>query len=56
MPKLCAGKVELGFRVFVLRDAIRAVNVDPNDGKNAEKEMLGLGARFIQLEEMLHAP
>lgn len=33
-----------GFQVVVLRDAIRAVNVRPEDGANAETEMAALGA------------
>jgi nicotinamidase/pyrazinamidase len=33
-----------GFKVMLLMDAIRAVNVGPADGLNAEKEMLRLGA------------
>ena len=32
------------FRVLLLRDAIRAVNVQPGDGARAEREMLDLGA------------
>ncbi len=34
----------LGFPVFLLRDAIRAVNAHPDDGPKAEAEMLELGA------------
>jgi len=33
-----------GFRVLLLRDAIRAVDVQPGDGARAEREMLDLGA------------
>jgi nicotinamidase/pyrazinamidase len=32
-----------GFTVFLLRDAIRAVNVKPNDGHNGEAEMVHSG-------------
>ena len=39
----------LGFEVFVLADAIRAVDVQPGDGKRAEEEMASAGARFITL-------
>jgi nicotinamidase/pyrazinamidase len=39
----------LGFEVFVLADAIRAVDVQPGDGKRAEEEMASVGARFITL-------
>ena len=41
-----------GFGVFLLRDAIRAVNVKPDDGDNAEGEMLRLGAVPIQLKHL----
>ena len=37
--------VGLGYTVFLLADAVRAVNVQPGDGLKAEREMLGLGAR-----------
>lgn len=40
----------LGFEVFVLADAIRAVEVKPGDGKRAEEEMASVGARFITLD------
>lgn len=41
----------LGFSVFLLRDAnaIRALNVSPANYRDAEAEMLGLGAAFVQL-------
>jgi nicotinamidase/pyrazinamidase len=42
----------LGFEVFVLTDAIRAVDVRPGDGKRAEEEMARLGARFITLDSL----
>jgi len=38
-----------GYDVFVLTDAIRAVNVRPGDGQRAEEEMAGLGAQRITL-------
>jgi nicotinamidase/pyrazinamidase len=41
-----------GFSVFLLRDAIRAVNVKPDDGRNAENEMARLGAVPIQLKNL----
>lgn len=40
----------LGYEVFVLSDAVRAVDVQPGDGEHAEEEMARLGARFITLE------
>lgn len=42
--------LRLGYRVFLLIDAIRAVNVRPGDGLRAEEEMLKLGAQRISLE------
>lgn len=40
----------LGYEVFVLADAIRAVDVRPGDGQRAEAEMTRLGAQFITLD------
>jgi nicotinamidase/pyrazinamidase len=39
----------LGYEVFVLADAIRAVDVEPGDGQRAEAEMASLGARRVTL-------
>jgi len=36
--------IQRGWQVFLLIDAIRAVNVHPNDGRRAIEEMLHLGA------------
>lgn len=44
--------VSLGYTVLLLKDAIRAVNVKPDDGFTAEKEMLGLGATPIELSNL----
>lgn len=44
--------LRLGYRVFVLADAIRAVDVQPGDGSRAKQEMLNLGAQFITVEEI----
>jgi nicotinamidase/pyrazinamidase len=41
-----------GFAVLLLRDAIRAVNLDPEDGDRAEAEMQRRGALPIQLENL----
>lgn len=38
-----------GFQVVLLRDAIRAVNLHPDDGRKAEEEMLRLGAVPFQI-------
>ena len=42
----------LGYRVFLLKDAIRAVDVHPGDGDRAEKEMVSLGAVPIKREDL----
>ena len=44
--------LELDFTVFLLLDAIRAVNVKPDDGPRAEKEMRRLGALAVTLEQI----
>ncbi len=44
----------LGYAVFLLQDAIRAVNVQSDDGRKAEGEMIRLGAVAIR-REMLAA-
>jgi len=42
--------LKLGYKVFLLRGAIRAVNVNPDDGEKAIKEMTDLGAVPIRYE------
>ena len=42
--------IGLGYKVLLLGDAIRAVDVQPGDGLRAEEEMTGLGAQRITLE------
>jgi nicotinamidase/pyrazinamidase len=42
--------LQLGYQVFVLLDAIRAVNVQPGDGQRAVEEMKALGAQCITLQ------
>jgi nicotinamidase/pyrazinamidase len=42
--------LRLGFRVYLLADAIRAVDVHAGDGLIAEEEMVKLGARRIFIE------
>ena len=42
----------LGYEVCLLTDAIRAVNVKPDDGQKAEQEMQRLGAKPVTLANM----
>jgi nicotinamidase/pyrazinamidase len=41
--------LSLGYQVYLLKDAIRAVNVQPGDGEKAKEEMVKLGAKPIDL-------
>lgn len=41
-----------GFGVLLLSDAIRAVDVNPGDGKRAEREMRGTGAVAVEYREL----
>ena len=43
-----------GFRVLLLRDAIRAMNLKPGAGRDAEAEMIRLGAVPTQLTGIAH--
>lgn len=40
------------YQVYVLNNAIRAVDVQPGDGERAIAEMHGLGAEFIEMAEL----
>ena len=42
-----------GYEVLLLEDAIAAVNVNPEDGKDAIDEMISLGAVPIRIEMIL---
>jgi nicotinamidase/pyrazinamidase len=42
----------LSYKVILLIDAIKAVNLNPADGKKAESEMINSGARAITLNEI----
>lgn len=44
--------LSLGYAVRLLTDAIKAVDVRPDDGKRAEQEMTRLGAVPIRLEDL----
>jgi nicotinamidase-related amidase len=43
--------LENRYQVYVLSDAIRAVNVQPDDGRKAEQEMIAKGAIMITLDQ-----
>ncbi len=45
--------LEEGFEVYLLTDAIRAVDVKPGDGAQAEAEMRRLGAKPITLADVV---
>jgi len=44
--------LSLGYAVCLLLDGIKAVNVQPDDGRRAEQEMLRLGATPVRLETL----
>lgn len=45
--------LQYNYEVFLLQDAIRAVNVNPEDGDNAEREMIAEGAEPITLDMLV---
>ena len=45
--------LKLKYQVFLLKDAIRAVNRRPNDGIDAEQEMQARGAQLIIVDDIL---
>ena len=47
--------LDQGFHVVVLADAIRAVNLRPDDGARAEASMRVAGARFATVADILRA-
>lgn len=42
----------LGYKVFVVEDACRAVNLRPQDEKEAIEEMLSAGAQIVRLKDV----
>jgi nicotinamidase/pyrazinamidase len=42
-----------GYETYVIADAIRAVNVKPGDGEQAQDEIIRAGASFVTLEDFL---
>ena len=49
-----ADALETGLEVVVLRDAVRAVDVEPGDGERALQKMREVGASMIELEGLDH--
>jgi nicotinamidase/pyrazinamidase len=47
--------LSLGYRVFLLQDAVHAVNVQPDDGQKAREEMLRSGAVGIDVDALAGA-
>src|SRR3989344_1813165 len=45
--------LKLGFKVYLLEDAVRAVNLKPTDGAKAIKEMKKAGAKVITTKKVL---
>jgi nicotinamidase/pyrazinamidase len=43
---------QAGLKVYVLTDAIRGVNINPNDSEDALKEMVSAGAKKITLDKL----
>jgi nicotinamidase/pyrazinamidase len=44
--------LSLGLKTYLLLDAIRGVNVQPDDSQKAEQEMIRLGATPIKLQDL----
>lgn len=44
--------LSLGYEVYLLEDASRAVNVNPHDGQKAIAEMVNLGAKPINIDHL----
>jgi nicotinamidase/pyrazinamidase len=42
-----------GYEVYAITDAMRAVNVDPDDGRKALEEMARKGARLVSSDEIM---
>jgi len=42
-----------GYRVFAVTDAMRAVNLEPDDGRQALEEMAAAGAELVTSEQVL---
>ena len=44
--------LKLGYAVNLLQDAVRAVNLSPDDGEKALQEMMDLDCRFCKLNDL----
>lgn len=44
--------LQLGYSVVILQDAIQALNRQPNDGRQAEQDMIEHGAQSVHFEEL----
>lgn len=44
--------LQFGYRVYLLLDAVRAVNLNPGDGEDALREMLADGAEVITFDNL----
>ena len=51
----CLDGVKLGYKVYLLLDACRAVNVNPSDGDKAVEEMKAAGVLVTTTEEVINA-
>ena len=46
--------LRLGYRVYLIKDAVRAVDVNPGDGRNAIDEMKRAGAQLLSSRDLLN--
>jgi len=47
--------LKLGYEAFAITDAMRAVNVEPEDGKKALRQMSAAGARLVTSDAILES-
>ncbi|MCX7758799.1 MAG: nicotinamidase [bacterium] len=45
--------INLGYKVFLLIDAVKGVDLNPNDSEDAVKKMVSAGAELLVFEELL---
>ena len=46
--------IKYGYEVYPVTDAMRAVNVNPDDGEKALQKMAGNGAHLVTSDEVLN--